>query len=108
MPAVVGVMAQQAVWQMPPFDQYYLGRDDIAALIGSQCPANAPRDLRMLPTVANGQPAAGMYLRGEDGAYRAFQLCVVDLREGQITGVVGFFSDVAFAQAGLPLELPAP
>ncbi|GAA4881129.1 sigma-70 family RNA polymerase sigma factor [Serinicoccus chungangensis] len=104
-PAVVGVMTDQAVWQMPPFDQYYLGPDDIAALINSQCPANGPRDLRMVPTVANGQPAAGMYLRDEHGVYRAFQLCVVDLRRGEITGVVGFFSEDAFRRAGLPLAL---
>ena len=104
-PAVVGVMTAQAVWQMPPFDRYYVGPQDIAALIGTQCPASRPRDLRMVPTVANGQPAAGMYLRHEDGGYRAFQLCVVDLQEGRVTGVVGFFSEDAFTRAGLPLAL---
>ena len=104
-PAVVGVMTEQAVWQMPPYDRYYLGPDDIAALIGGQCPATGPRDLRMVPTVANGQPAAGMYLRSADGTYEAFQLCVVDLRDGRVSGVVGFFDPEAFRNAGLPLVL---
>jgi RNA polymerase sigma-70 factor (ECF subfamily) len=104
-PAVVGVMAEQATWQMPPFDRYYVGRADIAALIGGQCPASAPRDLLMLPTVSNGQPAAGMYLRGEDGVHRPFQLVVLDIVDGVVTSVVGFFSPEAFEQAGLPAEV---
>lgn len=104
-PAVVGVMADQARWQMPPFDRYYLGRQAIADLIGTQCPASGPLDLRMVPTVSNGQPAAGMYLRGPDGVHRPFQLCVLDIVDGQVTSVVGFFSPDAFEQAGLPGEL---
>lgn len=104
-PAVVALMTDRATWQMPPFDRWYLGPADIASLIGHQCPAKAPLDLRMLPTTANGQPAAGMYLRAEDGGYEAFQLCVVDIVDGAVTGVVGFFSAEAFAQAGLPARL---
>lgn len=104
-PAVVSLMADQASWQMPPFDRYYLGREAIAALIGSQCPAKHPRDLLMLPTTSNGQPAAGMYLRSEDGTYRPFQLVVVDIIDGMVTAVVGFFSEEAFAQAGLPARV---
>lgn len=106
-PAVVGVMTEQATWQMPPFDRWYLGREDIAALIGSQCPASGPMDLRIVPTVCNGQPAAAMYLRDEDGVHRAFQLCVVDVVDGEVTAVVGFFDESAFRHAGLPAELPA-
>lgn len=104
-PAVVRVMTEQATWQMPPFDRFYVGREDIRTLIGTQCPAAAPQDLRMVPTTSNGQPAAGMYLRGEDGVHRAFQLCVVDIRDGAITGVVGFFDPDAFRRAGLPMAL---
>lgn len=106
-PAVVALMTEQTTWQMPPFDRWYLGRDDIASLIGHQCPAKAPLDLRMVPTTANGQPAAGMYLRGEDDGYAPFQLCVVDIVGGEVTGVVGFFSAEAFDQAGLPDRLRA-
>ncbi|WP_151526697.1 sigma-70 family RNA polymerase sigma factor [Serinicoccus kebangsaanensis] len=106
-PAVVGVMTDQATWQMPPFDRFYLGPEDIASLIGHQCPAKASGDLRMVPVVANGQPAVGMYLRDADGAYRQFQLCVVDIRDGEVQGVVGFFDESAFEHAGLPEQLPA-
>lgn len=106
-PAVVDAMIEQATWQMPPFDQFYVGRDDIRTLIGSQCPASGPQDLRMVPTVVNSQPAAGMYLRDEHGAYQAFQLCVVDISGGAISGVVGFFDPDAFRHAGLPHELVA-
>ncbi|WP_431473266.1 hypothetical protein [Ornithinimicrobium sp. W1665] len=98
-------MTEQATWQMPPFDRYYVGQEAIAALIGTQCPASGPLDLRMVPTVSNGQPAAGMYLRGEDGVHRPFQLVVVDVVDGAVTAVVGFFDEAAFARAGLPAKL---
>jgi RNA polymerase sigma-70 factor, ECF subfamily len=104
-PAVVAAMTDRSTWQMPPFDRFYLGGDAIATLISTQCPATAPGDLRMVPTVANGQPAAGMYLRGPDGVHRPFQLVVVDVTDGAVTGVVGFFDELAFARAGLPAEL---
>lgn len=104
-PAVVDVMADQASWQMPPFDRYYLGREAIAQLISTQCPAKKPQDLLMVATVSNGQPAAGMYFRGEDGVHRPFQLLVLDIVDGVVTAVVGFFSEEAFRQAGLPAEL---
>lgn len=105
--AVVRTMSDQATWQMPPFDRYYVGRTDIASLIGHQCPAKAPLDLRMVPTTCNGQPAAGMYLRGEDGVHRPFQLCVIDVVDGEVSSVVGFFEPHLFELAGLPAELPA-
>jgi RNA polymerase sigma-70 factor (ECF subfamily) len=60
----------------------------------------------MVPTVSNGQPAAGMYFRGEDGVHRAFQLVVVDIVDGVVTAVVGFFDAESFRRAGLPAELP--
>ena len=104
-PAVVGVMTEQAVWQMPPFDRHYVGPEAIGTLIGTQCPASRRDDLRMVPTVTNGQPAAGMYFRGEDGVHRRFQLCVVDIRDGAVTSVVGFFDPDVFARAGLPAQL---
>lgn len=107
-PAVVGVMTEQATWQMPPFDRFYVGREDIAALIGQQCPADGPLSLRVLPTVSNGQPAAAMYLRDPEGVHRAFQLCVVDVVDEQITAVVGFFDPEVFRRAGLPEVLAPP
>ena len=57
-PAVVEVMTEQATWQMPPFDRYYVGQEAIAALIGTQCPASGPLDLRMVPTCADRVAAA--------------------------------------------------
>lgn len=105
-PAVVALLASDATWEMPPFDRWYAGQDAVAALIGAQCPAKTAGDLRMLPTVANGQPAAGMYLRRDDG-YHPFQLVVLDIHEGRIAHVAGFFEPELFTRAGLPTLLPA-
>lgn len=104
-PAAVSVLAKDAAWEMPPFDRWYSGRDDIAALVGVQCPARAPGDLAMVPTVVNGLPGAGMYLRDESGVHRPFQLVVLQIHGGEITHVVGFFDDRLFVKAGLPSSL---
>ncbi|XVX18913.1 sigma-70 family RNA polymerase sigma factor [Actinomycetota bacterium] len=101
-PAVVEVLSADAVWEMPPFTRWYGGAPDIGALVGSQCPADGPGALRMVPTVVNGQPAAGMYLRRPGGeGHDAFQLVVLDIVDGEITHVVGFFDTAMFGLAGL-------
>ena len=37
----------------------------------------SPGDWRMIPTGANGQPAAAAYRRGADGAYLAYGIVVL-------------------------------
>ena len=104
-PAVVSMLTADATWEMPPFDGWYSGATTIGELIGAQCPARRAGDLRMLPTVCNGLPAAGMYLRDLDGIHRPFQLQVLQIRDGQIGHVAAFFDEKLFALAGLPAEL---
>jgi RNA polymerase sigma-70 factor (ECF subfamily) len=46
----------------------------------------------MIPTLANGQPAAAAYLRDEDGIYRAFGLGVLTVTKAGIARI-HVFSD---------------
>jgi RNA polymerase sigma-70 factor, ECF subfamily len=103
--ALVTLFSADVVWEMPPFVGWYQTPADVGRLISHQCPANTAGDLRMLPTAANGQPAFGMYLRGE-GGYSPFQLHVVTLAEGGISRVTAFFDTTLFATFGLPDTLP--
>ncbi|MDG3016702.1 sigma-70 family RNA polymerase sigma factor [Speluncibacter jeojiensis] len=100
------LFTEEAVWEMPPFDGWYQGPQTIIDLIGNNCPASGAGDMRLLPTVANGQPAFGLYMRGPDGVHRAFQLQVVGLGDGGVHHVAAFFEPSLFGAFGLPAELP--
>lgn len=103
--AVVAALAEDATWQMPPFDRWYVGAEGAAVLSWTHCPAAGPGDLRLIPTRANGQPAVGMYLRtGRD--WQAFQFQVLHVNaDGQVDDVVGWFEPHLFRLAGLPQVL---
>ena len=105
--AIVALLTRDAVWQMPPFTGWYQGNEQIGRLISTQCPAEGPGDMRMLPTRVNGQPAFGLYMRGVDGVHRPFQLHVLTTAGGLVSDVTCFFDADLFAACGLP-ETVAP
>ncbi|MFF0816228.1 sigma-70 family RNA polymerase sigma factor [Rhodococcus sp. NPDC003318] len=107
MAALTELFTQDAVWEMPPFEGWYQGPDAIRALIENNCPASSSGDMRLLPTMSNGQPAFGLYMLGEDGVHRAFQLQVVSLGPSGIGHVTVFFDLSLFTKFGLPEALPS-
>lgn len=104
--SLVGVLAADATWEMPPFTGWYVGAQSVIDLAKYQCPASAPGDLRMIPTTCNGLPAAGMYLRN-GGVWEPFQLDVLVVRAGTVQHVAAFFGKELFTLAGLPDCLPS-
>ena len=105
--ALVTLFSADAVWEMPPFTGWYQTPEHIVLLTETQCPASGPGDMVLLPAQANGQPAFGMYMRGDDGVHRAFQLHVVHLKGAAVDHVVAFFDTSLFAKFGLPDAVPA-
>jgi RNA polymerase sigma-70 factor (ECF subfamily) len=105
MAAIVNIFTKDAVWEMPPFTGWYQGPEDIARLIDSQCPAEGPGDMRLVPTRANGQYAFGLYMRDGD-VYRPFNLPVLTLTEDGVSHVSCFFDLRLFETFGLPASLP--
>lgn len=106
-PAIVELFTSDAVWEMPPFTAWYQGPETIGQLVAEQCPADGPGDQAMLPTFANGQPAFGLYMRGDDGVHRAFQLQVLDVTPAGVRHVAAFFDTSLFETFGLPMILPS-
>lgn len=123
--ALATMMSQDAVWEMPPFIGWYQGPETIGQLIRTQCPGG-PRDMPMIRTTANGQPAFGLYMRTPDGGFVPFQLQVLTVVDGLVRHVVAFFdlrrdpapagaepeqphagADELFRTFGLPERLPA-
>jgi RNA polymerase sigma-70 factor (ECF subfamily) len=106
-PAIVELFTSNAVWEMPPYTFWYQGAETIGRLIASQCPADGPGDQILVPTSANGQPAFGLYMRGDDGVHRAFHLQVLDVTPTGVRHVAAFFDTNLFEKFGLPAVLPA-
>jgi RNA polymerase sigma-70 factor, ECF subfamily len=103
--AMVELFTKDAIWEMPPFTGWYQGAENIARLIDTQCPAQGPGDMRLVPTWANGQPAFGLYMR-EGDVYRPFNLPVLTLSSSGVEHVASFFDTRLFATFGLPELLP--
>jgi RNA polymerase sigma-70 factor (ECF subfamily) len=104
--AIVGMLTREAVWEMPPFTGWYRGAENIGKLIDLQCPGGR-HDMPMIATVANGQPAFGLYMRNSDGSFRPFQLQVLELEGDRVRYVCAFQGPQFFETFGLPTRLDA-
>jgi RNA polymerase sigma-70 factor, ECF subfamily len=107
MDALLEVLKDDAVWEMPPHLEWFVGRENIVRLVDAQCPFR-PGDMRYVPTSANGQPAFAVYTRESDGLFHAYQVHVLEFDGNRVGHVVVFFSPELFAAFGLPDVHPAP
>ncbi|HLS45829.1 MAG TPA: sigma-70 family RNA polymerase sigma factor [Ornithinicoccus sp.] len=105
METLISMFTDHAVWEMPPFPEWYTGPDAIVRLIGQKCPGQV-NEMIMLPTSANGQPAFGLYMKQADGSFKPFHLQVLTLTGTQVSHVGAFFDTSLFALCGLPEALP--
>jgi RNA polymerase sigma-70 factor (ECF subfamily) len=103
---LVTMFTQDAIWEMPPYLNWYRGPVDIGRLIGEHCPGGR-HDMRMIATEANGQPAFGLYMRTPEGDFRPFHLQVLSMGPDAVHHVAAFFDLSLFATFGLPEFLPA-
>jgi len=63
-----------------------------------------PGRVRMVPAMANGQPAFAAYLHDEDGVYRAHAVMVLSSTPAGIARIVIFLDPGLFGLFGLPQE----
>lgn len=102
---LVELFTADAVWEMPPFDSWYQGPENIVLLSKTHCPAESPGDMRFIRTTANCQPAAALYmLNRQTGVHEPFQMHVLDVGPDGITHVVAFHV-TSFEKWGLPAAL---
>jgi hypothetical protein len=62
---------------------------------------------RMIPTGANGQPAAAAYTR-LSGYFLPFAITVLRVESRRIAEMTTFHDPALFAAFGLPMKIPAP
>jgi RNA polymerase sigma-70 factor, ECF subfamily len=102
--AIVGMLTDDATFAMPPYEEWYLGREAIAD--SWLMPGEPPGRLRFLETQANGQLALGAYaFDRERKLYLPVALDVLTLRGSRIAEVTAFRTTEIFSLFGLPDEL---
>ncbi len=106
--AMAGVLAEDVVLTMPPNPFWFVGRDALLDFIRVSLDPGSPMFLghwRHLPARANGQLAAGGYVRRPGtNVYRAQVLDVLRLEGDRIVEITSFEPHL-FPAFGLPLRL---
>jgi RNA polymerase sigma-70 factor (ECF subfamily) len=98
--AIVDLLTDSAALAMPPTPTWWRGPDAIA--IGLRTgPLDGSRQWRLIPTTANGQPAARADLRDDSGAYLPHSLVVLTLRGERIDEMNAFHSVVTAERFGV-------
>jgi RNA polymerase sigma-70 factor (ECF subfamily) len=103
----VALLKEDATFTMPPWLQWYLGRDAIGAFFAMAW--NHCGGLRLVPTAANGQPAFAVYEYSDaDGRWAAHSIHVLALDDDGIATLTIFTPPVGpglFEAFGLPAML---
>jgi RNA polymerase sigma-70 factor (ECF subfamily) len=91
--AVVGMLAEDAAWSMPPLATWYLGHESLRSFLTMGPLSGAWRWSRIV-TTANGQPAVAAYTwRDDEACFRPFALDVLTIGDGGlITAVTSFIA----------------
>ena len=104
--ALAALLREDVTLEMPPMLTWFAGRNVVTGFFASRA-LTAPGRFRLVPAVANGQPALAVYQREGDGPYRAYGMTVPDVTATGIARIVTFFDPGLFGSFGLPRELRA-
>jgi RNA polymerase sigma-70 factor, ECF subfamily len=98
--ALVSLLREDAIVEMPPFNLWLRGRDDIHQWLTA---VEALRDHVVVPIRANGAPAFAHYRRRSPGEpHTALAIHLLDLVGGQISAIHAFIDATLFERFGLP------
>jgi RNA polymerase sigma-70 factor (ECF subfamily) len=101
--ALTALLREDARQIMPPVPAWFDGRDMVVAVKAWWFGPAAEGDFRALPTAANRQPAAAVYLRRRgDARYRLVAVEVLRIEDGLIVEIDSFLPELLAA-----FDLPA-
>ena len=102
----VALLREDATAIMPPWLQWFVGREAIGTFFGMAWKTCG--GLRLVPTAANGQPAFAIYeYSNAEEKWAAHSIHVLTLDHGAISTLTIFLESSLFQAFGLPLSLPA-
>jgi len=100
----VALLKEDATFTMPPWLQWYAGREAIRAFFAIAW--QSCRGMRVIPTAANGQPAFAVYARTDaDPRFTANGIHVLALEGERISTMTLFLEPRMFESFGLPMVL---
>jgi RNA polymerase sigma-70 factor (ECF subfamily) len=98
--ALVGLLRNDAIVEMPPFDLWLRGTEDIREWLIA---VNALANHLLTPVNANGSPAVAVYTpETPGGPPTAFAIHVLDVVDGRISAIRSFIDPTLFELFGLP------
>ena len=104
----VALLKEDATYTMPPWQQWYAGREAIRSFFATAWKAYG--GFRLVPTAANRQPAFAIYCRADAGApWAAHSIQVLTLEHDTISALAMFMKPIGphlFDAFGFPLTLP--
>jgi RNA polymerase sigma-70 factor (ECF subfamily) len=104
----VALLKEDATYTMPPWQQWYAGREAIRSFFGKAW--NAYGGFRLVPTAANQQPAFAVYCRADASApWSAHSIQVLTLERDTISALTMFMKPIGpglFDAFAFPLTLP--
>jgi RNA polymerase sigma-70 factor (ECF subfamily) len=105
-PALVGLLRRDVSIEMPPLPTWFSGLDDVAGFLNTRVIQHG--QWQLVPTTANGQPAAAAYtIDSAGGDYRAHSLHVLTVTSSGISRIIVFRQPTLFPIFGLPLKVDA-
>ncbi|WP_028935267.1 RNA polymerase subunit sigma-70 [Pseudonocardia spinosispora] len=101
--AVAALLGADARLVMPPTPSWYDGREAIETFLSRYAFSAGMRGrMRAVATSANRQPAAGVYIRDDQGRYQPFALLVLTVSAEVVTEMNLFHLPRLFPVCGLP------
>jgi RNA polymerase sigma-70 factor (ECF subfamily) len=104
---LLSLLQEDATYAMPPFEEWYLGRESIRSFLSQVWRSYG--GFRLVATGANRQPAFALYsCKPGDPIYRAHSIQVLELRDGSISALTLFMKPPGlelFPLFGLPLTV---
>ena len=105
--ALTGLLAEDAIFSMPPHAEWYAGRPAIRQFF-ERFLVTEPTRFRLVPIAANGSPAVGVYAAPlEGGAFEPVAITLFTVREGLVWEITKFTMPDLFPLFGLPGRLPS-
>jgi RNA polymerase sigma-70 factor (ECF subfamily) len=104
--ALAELLREDVALEMPPLLTWFTGRPAVARFVASHL-LTVPGRLRLVPVMANGQPAFAVYQREPGGGYHAHAVLVLTVTRTGIARIVSFQNPGLFGSFGLPPEYRA-
>jgi RNA polymerase sigma-70 factor (ECF subfamily) len=87
--ALVRLLTEDVTLEATPLRTWFAGRKTCIPFLRDHL-LGSPGDWRMLPTSANGQPAAAAYTRDQQGNYQPYGICVLTVTDAGICRISSF------------------